>query len=350
MPLRSADNNIRIIPRDSEFLSRKMGARGEIFYDQTLNTLRLYDGQVQGGHQLAKTDLSNIGNSTFLAKAEQAGVGGVNNYSFHIVSVAGHTDVVADAAGSTLTLVAGQNVHIATTPETDTVTISADSYTLPVASSTSLGGVIVDNSTITINNGVITANFPPVETFTFKVAADDSTQKTILSGNTIKFTGSGSVTTGTDADGNVTIIGATASTTMATLTDSVTAALTIDMTYLPAITRLNVTRTGATAFLFDQYSGNNPTLYAIAGTTIAFKLNVTGHPFLIQDGSGTNFSTGLVHVSTAGVVSTGSDALGKTTGTLYWKIPQGTSGGYRYQCGIHVAMVGAITIKDISAL
>jgi plastocyanin len=122
------------------------------------------------------------------------------------------------------------------------------------------------------------------------------------------------------------------------------------MIYMPAITRLNVTRTGATAYLFDQYTGTNPTLFAITGTTIAFKLTVSGHPFLIQDPSGTNYNTGLVHVSTTGSVSTGSDAQGKTTGTLFWKVPPGISGNYRYQCGIHAAMVGAITVKDIAVI
>jgi plastocyanin len=71
---------------------------------------------------------------------------------------------------------------------------------------------------------------------------------------------------------------------------------------------------------------------------------------LIQDGAGTNYSTGLTHVSTDGVVSTGSSALGKTTGTLYWKIPQSISGTYRYQCSIHAAMVGSITIRDFAVI
>ncbi len=69
-------NILRIIPRDADFLDRKTGSRGEIFYDKDTNTLRLYDGQYQGGYTLAKADLTNITNSDFLAKANSAGFSG----------------------------------------------------------------------------------------------------------------------------------------------------------------------------------------------------------------------------------------------------------------------------------
>ena len=119
----------------------------------------------------------------------------------------------------------------------------------------------------------------------------------------------------------------------------------------PAITVLDVTNNGATSYQFNnQYSGDNPTIYAISGTTIAFNLNVTGHPFLIRTSALANYNTGLIHVATDGTVSTGSNAQGKTSGTLYWQIPATTTGGYRYQCSIHSGMVGTITIKDIATI
>jgi hypothetical protein len=67
---------VRIIPRDTDFLDRKSGARGEIFFDRTANSLRLYDGINAGGINLAKSDLSNVSNAEFLAKATAAGVEG----------------------------------------------------------------------------------------------------------------------------------------------------------------------------------------------------------------------------------------------------------------------------------
>lgn len=68
-------NNLRVVPRDSDFLGRKLGSRGEIYFDQDNNTLRLYDGNTSGGTSLAKNDLSNVSNSDFSAKATAAGIG-----------------------------------------------------------------------------------------------------------------------------------------------------------------------------------------------------------------------------------------------------------------------------------
>jgi len=136
------------------------------------------------------------------------------------------------------------------------------------------------------------------------------------------------------------------------LSDAVSSGLTVDQFYLPAITRLVVTPNGSSSYSFDQYASANPTIYAISGTTIAFDISAvtSSHPFLIQTSLGANYNTGLVHVSNTGTVSTGSAAQGKTSGTLYWKIPAATTGNYRYICQVHGSMVGTITIKDISAI
>jgi plastocyanin len=146
--------------------------------------------------------------------------------------------------------------------------------------------------------------------------------------------------------------GASGSATFNDTTDATLAGSTIDKIAYSAITRLEVTNSGATAYLFNnQYSGNNPNIYAISGTTIAFNLNVEGHPFLIKTENGAaNYDTGLVHVATDGTVTTGSSAQGKVTGTLYWQVPAAISGAYAYQCSIHSGMLGVITIKDISAI
>jgi plastocyanin len=130
------------------------------------------------------------------------------------------------------------------------------------------------------------------------------------------------------------------------LSDVSSADLTIDDIYLQAITRLNVTANGSTAYRFDQYgTTDDPTIYAISGTTIAFNLQQgSNHPFLIRTSGGVNYNTGLVHVSTAGVVSTGSSAQGQVSGTLYWKIPEDITGNYQYICSIHSGMVGIISI------
>jgi plastocyanin len=57
-----------------------------------------------------------------------------------------------------------------------------------------------------------------------------------------------------------------------------------------------------------------------------------------------------VHVTPGGTITTGSSAQGKTSGTLYFRIPAATTGAYAYQCSIHAGMLGVLTIKDIAAI
>ena len=71
---RNIQPNIRITPRADDFLDRKMGSRGEVFYDQNSNSLRVYDGKRVGGFELARTDLANVSNIDLLAKLETAGL------------------------------------------------------------------------------------------------------------------------------------------------------------------------------------------------------------------------------------------------------------------------------------
>ena len=118
-----------------------------------------------------------------------------------------------------------------------------------------------------------------------------------------------------------------------------------------AITQLLVTNSGSSAYLINnQYTGSNPTVYAISGTTIAFELNCNGHPFVIETSGGAGYDTGLIHVSDTGVKTTGASAQGKVSGILYWQIPAATTGNYAYQCSFHGSMRGTITIKDIATL
>ena len=210
-------------------------------------------------------------------------------------------------------------------------------------------GVGISTATITSGNLIITlSNTATIDVGTV-VGTTGNTGPTGATGNTGP-TGATGNTGPTGATGNTGPAGANGATTFAALTDN--ASLTADQFYLPAITKLTVTASGSSAYLFDQYSGNNPTIYAISGTTIAFNLGtgvLSSHPFLIRY-SGANYDVGLTHVTSAGVVTTGSAAQGKTSGTLYWKIPASISGSYGYLCSNHGTMVGVISIKDISAI
>ena len=215
-------------------------------------------------------------------------------------------------------------------------------------------GKLIQNSLVTVSDtGAITAPsvssvipfyyanvaaFPSAATYHGAVAHSHATGKMYYAhgGNWIELA-------------NVSEIPAAGITTFSAATDAIAAGLTVDEIAYPAITMLDVTHSGSSAYLFSQYSGNNPTIYVISGTTIAFKLNVAGHPFLIRYSSA-NYDTGLIHVTTAGVVTTGASAQGQTSGTLYWQVPANISGTYGYLCQNHPGMAGTITVKDISAI
>jgi hypothetical protein len=245
--------------------------------------------------------------------------------TFTSIEVDGQTDINATVVDDTLEIIAGANI---------TLTTDANNNALTISATTSEGGGAASNSFSTI--AVSGQN---------NVVADSATDTlTFAAGTGISITTNPSTDTVTIT--NTASAGVTAFTGLSDRAD-----LTVDKFYLPAITMLTVTNSGASAYRFDQYgTANNPTVYAINGTTIAFNLAASGHPFLIQTPSGVNYNTGLTHVTPAGVVTTGASAQGKDSGTLYWKIPADISGGYRYQCSVHGPMVGSITIKNFATL
>ena len=305
------------------------------------------------------------GSNITLTRTDASTITVASSYTNTTYAISAETNAVgadirltgSDAATDNLTIAAGANVTVTRT----------DANTITIASTASGGGggTVTDVSVVSTNGFAGT-----VATNTTTPAITLSTTLTgLLKGNGTSLS---VATSGTDyqaplpsqsgnsgryltTDGSGTLswgVVAAGATTFTTLTD-VPAGLTIDKIYLPAITMLVVGVDGNVAYTFDQYPGNNPTIYAIAGTTIAFNLawSVGLHPFLIRS-AGSNYSTGLVHVTTGGVVTTGNSALGKNNGTLYWKIPANASGTYQYVCSSHVAlgMLGTITVKDFAAI
>jgi hypothetical protein len=185
--------NLRIIPRDSEFLNRKTGEFGEIFYDKDANTLRLYQGQV-GGIALARGDLVNVSNSDFLAKANAAGVsGGGGNTT---VSV-GSSVPVSPSSG---------NLWLNTNTGSLYVYINDGTSSQWIQPSVPFPNLTEYATQQYVTSSVVQAitAIPPFEFFT---AADDSTQRLINNGNTVKFIGAGGVTTSSNADGDIIITG-----------------------------------------------------------------------------------------------------------------------------------------------
>lgn len=180
---------------------------------------------------------------------------------------------------------------------------------------------------------------------TLIVGDNSSTIGTInLSTDTLGFVGTNGITT-TVNDSNNTI--------ETRLTDDF-----YSDNYLPASSIFDVTHSGG-YYLFSSHSGNSPTLYLKSGHTYAFKLNVSGHPFFLQTipnpsgpypvsySSGNPYTTGLVHVSTNGTVTTG--AVGpQQTGTLYVKVPANSNSKIYYACQFHAYMGNTIVLGSIT--
>ena len=367
-------NLVRIIASDNDFLNRKLGSRGEIYYDKQANTLRLMDGTTTGGLALARSDLSNITNANFLAKAQAAGVGGGAGSDYDFTLVADDSTGLTVESGNTVKILGGTGIDTSVNIGASEIQISnsGTSFYRVVASdnSTTLeaaslldtltivgsGGISVTGNsgtkTITIDaSGVAGGGGGGGNSFTTIAVAGQSNVVADSASDTLTLVAGGGMTITTSAAGDsITFASSAGASNFSSLTDASTASLTVDKFYLPAITKLTVSNNGASSYLFDQYSGNNPTIYAISGTTIAFSLQIAGHPFVIQNSAGVNYDTGLYHVASDGTVSTGSNAQGKTSGTLYWKIPATTTGNYRYQCTLHAPMVGTITIKNFVSI
>jgi hypothetical protein len=188
--------NLRIIPRDSEFLNRKTGEVGEVFYDKDANTLRLYQGQI-GGTALARGDLVNVSNADFLAKANAAGVsGGGGNTT---VSVGSSVPVSPSSGNLWLNTNTG-SLYVYINDGTSSQWIQPS---VPFPNLTEYATQQYVTSTVV----QAIAAIPPLPPFEFFTAADDSTQRLINNGNTVKFVGAGGVTTSSNADGTITITG-----------------------------------------------------------------------------------------------------------------------------------------------
>lgn len=237
--------------------------------------------------------------------------------SFGTVSVDG-TDITADSAVDTLNIIGGTDISLTTDAGTNTFTINS------TAAGGGGGGGDYSNADVDLHLNTATAT----------------------SGQILSWTGSDYdwVADQTGSGGG--------SSTFSGTTDATQASLTIDKIYEPAIAMYRVDNIGTSSYTFaSHYPGANPTIYVLAGTTIAFDLDgIPGHPFEIQDALGDPYNTGLIHVTADGTITTGSAAQGKSNGTLYWRISESISGGYRYQCQNHAGMVGAITVKRLSLL
>ena len=332
-----------IIPADLTDLGITDGSTGQFL--QTDGAGNFTFATVGGAQNLFETVSGDTGSTTA-------------NSATDTLTVSGGTGISTSISGDTLTITndspnADQNLFATVSGDTGSTTADSTTDTLTIAGGTDIS-TTVSGDTITIaytgtgGEGVTQNLFQTFNADSGTTTANTATDTLVVSGGT---------NIATEISGDTLTInfnGALGSATFSGTTDATSASLNVAQIYEPAICMLRVNNNGSSAYTFtSHYNGNNPTIYAISGTTIAFDLtNIAGHPFEIQDSTGTAYSTGLVHVSDSGTVSTGSSANGQSSGVLYWRIPETVTSppNYRYQCTSHSAMVGAITIKDLSSI
>ena len=306
---------------------------------------------------------TNNETKTIIIAASGGGGGGAASNSFVTIAVSGQNNIVADTSSDTLTLVAGSGMSITTDNSTDAITFvnSANTY-----SQINVGGTVISSASTT---GMFSM---------FQGSGITLTPN--LANKAVTVTNSG--VTSIDPGTGITVSASTGSVTISNsisnisnLSDAITAVypaysgggvntqtfggVTIDKIFLPSMLRLSVAfvfdgTQGGSGYRFDSHYSNtlDPTIYLISGTTVAFNLNCAGYPFQILAPGGTAQTTGMIHVTTTGTVTTaGSANNGRVSGTLYWNIPETATGIYSYRATNQpTAMTGNINIRRISLI
>lgn len=100
--------SLRLLPKDINELNRATGNKGEVFFDSIANTLRVFNGAVQGGFPMLRADLSNIAggasNIDFGARTLQASgfIGQISDISNHSLGELSNIDVSGVTDGQLL--------------------------------------------------------------------------------------------------------------------------------------------------------------------------------------------------------------------------------------------------------
>ena len=201
--------SLRLTGQPTDYYQRFTGSSGEIYYDKTLETLRIFPGNTAVGKVVAAFDLGGrlpLGSGAGAIYANQTtgsitigdyiGTSGQPQAPSTVIQVGGAANAFQISAY-------GPPARVWTFARTGALTLpSAGNLTFPdtTVQTTAWTGV-ADYSNLT-NKPVIP------EIYSFSVAADDSTQRVIGTDEVIKFVGAGRVTTSSDAEGNITITGA----------------------------------------------------------------------------------------------------------------------------------------------
>jgi hypothetical protein len=307
IPVRS----IRLLPKSKKELDRLSGAKGEIFYDSTSKTIRVFDGTIIGGTLLnasvTVTD-SPPANPTNGSLWFNSSNGGIYIYYTDGDSNQWVQPFVPAGAGG-----------------------SGGDYTLPIASTTALGGVKIDGSTITINNGVISSasaySLPIASTTILGGVKVDGTSVTINpqgvisavsvapssnSFSTISVSGQSDVVADTATD----ILTIVAGSGITITTNATNDSLTIANSATATSSFSNISVAGQSTVVADNATD---TLTLVAGTNVSITTNATNDSITINSGYDQSLNTAddvIFNTVTAGqLISSGTGVPTYTSST-----------------------------------
>jgi hypothetical protein len=211
----------------------------------------------------------------------------------------------------------------------------------------------------TVDYSIVT-NKPVIpDQFTFNVAGDDSTMRTIGSEETIKFIGSGGITTTTDVEGNVNIILGSLNSVNLVGTTLAASVVNSSLTSVGTLTRLNVSRdVTARGFNTDQITvvGNRIST-TVTNANLELECNGTGGVVINTVADATTASTaasvgylGLPQSTTATSATLAIGDAGKhiyvTTASQTITIP--ANGTVAYPIGTTITFIAGPSATTVS--
>lgn len=133
-------NSIRFLPNhDTITLNRKSASRGEVFYDPSTVSLRVYDGSRVGGYQILRSDFSNIQGSL-----PSTAFGNASISNARLVNSSTTIGTTAISLGSAATTIAGL-VSVTSAGFTGALTGNASTAT-KLATARNINGVAFDGT------------------------------------------------------------------------------------------------------------------------------------------------------------------------------------------------------------
>jgi hypothetical protein len=149
--------NIRLEGKNSDFLSRITSDPGVIYYNKDSNSLKIFDGDTQGGFELLKSDFSNI-----------SGLDAVGNIDFGNKTIIANEfdgDLTGDVTGNLTGNVTGNvtgnltgNVTGDLYGTADLIVDQANSATITASSTNTINQIVLRDSNGNFSAGTITAN------------------------------------------------------------------------------------------------------------------------------------------------------------------------------------------------